>query len=385
MLKFLLAPDSFKDSMTAKEACSAMEKGLKTVYGNRVWINQIPMADGGEGTVQTLVDATHGNIQKVIVSDLFRHKKIEASYGIINQSEKTAIIEMAQASGLELLKFEERNPLLTSTYGTGELIKDALNRGIRKFIVTLGGSATNDGGAGMAEALGVKFYDKSKNIIQMNGGNLYDIASIDVKSIDARVYDCEFEAACDVTNPLLGPKGTTKIFSQQKGANTESVRDRLESGLMNYGNIVEETMGCSYREVPGSGAAGGLGFGIQVFLNGKLISGINLVSNMLDLEEAISQADIIFTGEGSIDGQSSNGKVISGIAELCKVYEKPLIACGGVIKDDANVLYEQGVTAMFSIVPSLSVLDDCLKQGSINLEKTCENIARVMEIKKQPD
>lgn len=379
MKTILLAPDSFKDSMTAFDACLAMETGLKRVFGNHVIYQQMPMSDGGEGLVDTLVTATNGQKVTVTVEGPLPSMQVTSYYGLLGDGE-TAVIEMAKASGLELLTISQRNPLLTSTFGTGQLIQAALAHGIRRFIIGIGGSATNDGGTGMAEALGVKFYDKYGSQLKMRGDTLTRIAAIDLSGLDKRLMESTIDVACDVDNPLLGPTGATAIFSKQKGAD-QLMQVQLEQGLSNLAELATEISQQEFHLVPGSGAAGGLGFGLQLFCGGLLVSGVERVIEELDLVKAIAKVDLIFTGEGSLDSQTSYGKVISGLAKVAKAQKKPLIACVGRIDGNVRPLYLQGVTAAFSILPKLDSLNHCLEQGPDNLAATCEAIGRLLSIK----
>ncbi|KUK07936.1 MAG: Glycerate kinase, partial [Caldanaerobacter subterraneus] len=338
-------------------------------------IVKVPMADGGEGTVESLVDATGGKIIKTNVKDpLFRD--IESFYGILGDG-KTAVIEMAAASGLYLLKDYERNPMITTTYGTGQLIKDALDRGCRRFIIAIGGSATNDGGAGMATVLGVKFYDKDGREIGLGGGALSKIYSIDTSNLDYRLKECRFIVACDVANPLIGENGASRVYGPQKGATKEMV-EVLDKNLEHYGKLLEKYFNKKIIDVPGSGAAGGLGAGLMAFLNAQLKNGIEIIIETLKLEEKIKEADIVISGEGKIDFQTAFGKTISGIAKLCKKHNKPLIVIAGTVEDIEN-LYEIGVSSIFSIVEKPMSLEDAIKNAPTLLEKSAERIFRLIK------
>lgn len=374
MVKILIVPDKFKGSLSAFEVANNIEKGILKVLPE-AFIEKIPIADGGEGTVKSLVDATGGNIIKVNVKDpLFRD--IESFYGILGDG-KTAVIEMAAASGLYLLKDYERNPMITTTYGTGQLIKDALDRGCRKFIIAIGGSATNDGGAGMAEALGVKFYDKYGREIGLGGGELSKINSIDVSNFDDRIAKCEFVAACDVENPLIGENGASRVYGPQKGATKEAV-EILDKNLEYYGKFLEKYFNKKIIDVPGSGAAGGLGAGLIAFLNAQLKSGIEITIETLKIEEKIKEAEIVISGEGKIDFQTAFGKTISGIAKLCQKYNKPLIAIAGTV-EEVDKLYDIGVSSAFSIIEKPMSLEDAMKDAPILLQKSAENIFRLIK------
>ena len=374
VVKILIAPDKFKESLSALKVADSIEKGILKVFP-KVGIEKVPMADGGEGTVESLVDATGGKIIKTNVKDpLFRD--IESFYGILGDG-KTAVIEMAAASGLYLLKDYERNPMITTTYGTGQLIKDALDKGCRKFIIAIGGSATNDGGTGMATALGVKFYDKDGREIGLGGGELSKIYSIDTSNIDDRLKECEFIVACDVANPLIGENGASRVYGPQKGATKEMV-EVLDKNLEHYGKLLEKYFNKKIIDVPGSGAAGGLGAGLMAFLNAQLKSGIEIITETLKLEEKIKEADIVISGEGKIDFQTAFGKTISGIAKLCKKHNKPLIVIAGTV-EDIEKLYEIGVSSVFSTMEKPMFLEDAIKNAPTLVEKSAERIFRLIK------
>lgn len=372
----LLAPDSFKESMTAKEACEAMEKGIKKVNKDINCI-QVPMADGGEGTMQSLVDATGGKIYKLrVVGPL--GNEVESEYGILGDKE-TGIIEMASASGMALVPAEKRNPLVTTTYGTGQLIKDCLNHKVKKLLIGIGGSSTNDGGAGAIQALGGKLTDKEGKEIGFGGGELDKLARIDLTDFDKRLKDVEVEVACDVTNPLCGEKGASNVFGPQKGATREMIKT-LDDNLRHYADVIKKQISVDVINVPGSGAAGGLGAGLMVFLDGKLKNGIDIVIKYSDLEEKVKKADIVFTGEGSIDFQTQYGKTPMGVAMVAKKYNKPVIALAGSVGKDIDILYENGIDSIFSIVRGVTTLDCAIKKGKENIEKTIENIIRLISL-----
>ncbi|GAB6117973.1 glycerate kinase [Thermoanaerobacter brockii subsp. lactiethylicus] len=374
-MKILIAPDKFKESLSALKVADSIEKGILKVFPKAV-IEKVPMADGGEGTVESLVNATGGKIIKTNVKDpLFRD--IESFYGILGDGE-TAVIEMAAASGLYLLKDYERNPMITTTYGTGQLIKDALDKGCRNFIIAVGGSATNDGGAGMATALGVKFYDKDGREIGLGGGALSKIYSIDTSNLDYRLKECRFIVACDVANPLIGENGASRVYGPQKGATKEMVKV-LDKNLEHYGKLLEKYFNKRIIDVPGSGAAGGLGAGLMAFLNAQLKSGIEIIIEALKLEEKIKEADIVISGEGKVDFQTAFGKTISGIAKLCKKHNKPLIVIAGTV-EDIEKLYEIGVSSVFSIMEKPMSLEDAIKNAPTLLEKSAERIFRLIKV-----
>ncbi|AEH54621.1 glycerate kinase [Heyndrickxia coagulans 2-6] len=376
---FLLAPDSFKESMTAKEVCAAMEAGIKKAIPDAVCI-QVPMADGGEGTVQSLVDATGGTIYQQTVTGPLGHP-VTACYGILGDGE-TAVIEMASASGIHLVTKETKNPLVTTTYGTGELIKACLDKKVKQILIGIGGSATNDGGAGMAQALGVKFLDERGGMLPFGGGALGDLAEIDLAGLDPRLKEVQIFVASDVTNPLCGENGASHVFGPQKGATKEMVA-LLDTNLSHYAAIIKEQLGKDVAEVPGAGAAGGLGAGLMVFTDAVLKSGIELVVEYTGLEQKVKDADIVLTGEGSIDFQTQFGKTPYGVARAAKKHGKPVIAVAGYVGEQIDVLYEKGIDAIFGILPRPMALEDALQTGAANIERTCENIARLLVLAKQ--
>ncbi|WP_047910106.1 glycerate kinase [Paenibacillus sp. TCA20] len=373
---FLLAPDSFKESMTAKEVCVAMEAGLRKAFPDASYIH-VPMADGGEGTVQSLVDATGGRMVEKKVSGPLG-ETVAAKYGIMGDG-VTAAIEMASASGIHLVTKETKNPLVTSTYGTGELIKECLDQGIKKIIIGIGGSATNDGGAGMAEALGVKFLDTEGHTLPRGGGSLGKLATIDTSELDTRLADVEIIVACDVTNPLCGETGASHVFGPQKGATPEMVLT-LDANLANYAAVVKEQLGKDIRDIPGAGAAGGLGAGLLIFTQATLQRGIDIVIEYTGLRSKLALADYCFTGEGGMDFQTKFGKTPYGVAKAAKLEGKKVIALAGYIGEGVEVLYEEGIDAIFGIVPGASDIEKLLAEGPQNVERTCENIGRILKL-----
>lgn len=375
MKKFVLAPDSFKESMTAKEVCVAMEKGIRKVFSDAEIVH-VPMADGGEGTVESLVDATNGYKEYVEVQGPLPKQKVRAYYGIL-EDKKTAVIEMAQASGLMLVDPKVRNPLVTTTYGTGELIKAALNKGVSTIIIGIGGSATVDGGIGMAQALGVKFTDKYENNIEPTGSNLAKIDKISMENLDKRVKKVNFIIASDVENILTGKKGAAAVFGPQKGATPDEV-ELLDKGLIHYAEIIRRDIGKNVEDIAGSGAAGGLGAGLIAFLDAKLQSGVEVVANTVELAEKISQADYVFTGEGGMDFQTKYGKTPFGVAQVAKKYQKPVFAEAGYLGERIEELYDIGISAIFGIVDKSESIEESLEKGPQNVERTTENIARLI-------
>jgi glycerate 2-kinase len=363
-MRFILAPDSFKESMTAKEAAEAMERGIKKVipYAECVIV---PMADGGEGTVQSLVDATGGELYKTLVKGPLGDE-VEAIFGVLGDK-KTAVIEMASASGLHLVPREKRNPLLTTTYGTGELIKAALDKGVNHLIIGIGGSATNDGGAGMIQALGGKLLTEDNKEINLGGGYLNLLRKIDLNGLDKRLSGTKIEVACDVTNPLTGENGASYVFGPQKGATEEMVKI-LDNNLSNYAKTIKEQLGIDIENIPGAGAAGGLGAGLLVFCSAELKKGIELVTEHTKLKEKMQYADYVFTGEGSIDGQTLYGKTPLGVSLIAKEYNIPVIAFAGRIGDGVEALYGYGINSIIGILSEVDTIDKALKKGPENIE-----------------
>lgn len=362
--------------MTAKEVCLAMEKGLRKIYPDARYVH-VPMADGGEGTMQSLVDATGGTLyEKEVIGPLGR--PVMASYGILGD-DRTAVIEMAAASGIHLVNKEQRNPLLTTSYGTGQLILACLEHGITSIIVGIGGSATNDGGAGMAEALGAKFLDASGTIIKRGGGYLGELEAIDVSGLDKRLKEVDIIVACDVANPLCGEQGASHVFGPQKGAAPEMV-SLLDANLAHYAGIAKQQLHRDVVDVPGAGAAGGLGAGLLIFTEASLQRGIDIVIQYSGLRENLAQADVVFTGEGGIDFQTKFGKTPHGIAKAAKDAGKPVIAIAGYVGEGIDSLYGEGIDAVFGIVPGAAELEQLLREGPRNVERTMENIGRVIKL-----
>ncbi|WP_343596248.1 glycerate kinase [Acinetobacter sp.] len=373
---FVLAPDSFKESMTAIEACQAMHAGIKSIFPDARFIYK-PMADGGEGTIDALLFALNGEKIPATVTGPLPNQKIESYFGMIH-SGQTAVIEMAKANGLDLLPSEQRNPLLTTTLGTGELIRAALDYGAKKIIIGLGGSATNDGGAGMAHALGVRFYDQHGQNVALGGGYLHQTHTIDLSGLDPRLQHTDIVIASDVENPLIGKTGASHIFAPQKGA-TAAMVETLESNMQHYAHCLTQQFQREFHHIAGSGAAGGLGAGLLAFTGAKIQSGVKTILEEIDLEHAIAQADYVFTGEGGIDFQTQYGKTPLGVAKLAQQYHKPVFACAGYVGDGIDVLYDQGFTAIFGILDRSSDLKTACINGQKNLQRTCENIARVLK------
>lgn len=375
-MKIIIAPDSFKESLTAEEVSEAIEAGLKRVSPYAEFV-KIPMADGGEGSVNSLVYATGGKvISKVVTGPV--GERIPSFFGILGDG-KTAIIEMAAAAGLDQVPLEKRNPLVTTTFGVGELILEALNYDVEKIIIGLGGSATNDAGVGMLQALGASFLSDEGTEIGFGGGELYKICSIDISGMDPRLHSILFEVACDVDTPLIGPKGASAIFGPQKGADPDMV-ELLDGHLAHFADCVQAAMGKDIRYLPGSGAAGGLGGGLVAFLKAELKSGVDIIIEATKLSEHMADADLVFTGEGKIDHQTIYGKTPIGVAKVAKKYNLPVIAIAGHLGSDSHIVKKYGIDAHFSIVPGVIGLDHAFKNASEYIERCVENIGTVLKI-----
>ena len=373
-MKIVIAPDSFKGSLTALQAAEAIEIGLRRVFPDAE-IEKVPMADGGEGTVQSLVDATGGEILTERVLDPLGGA-IDAKYGVLGDG-VTAVIEMAAASGLPLVPPDKRNPLVTTTYGTGQLIKTALDRRCRKLIIGIGGSATNDGGAGMAQALGAKLLTANGTQIEWGGGGLSDLASIDISELDRRIAETETVVACDVNNPLTGECGASHVYGPQKGATPEMV-DALDANLACFDKILERDLGKSVGAVPGAGAAGGLGAGLLAFLDAELRSGVEIVVEATQLEKRLAGADLVITGEGQINFQTVFGKTPVGVAKVAKTHGIPVIAIAGSITSDANGVYNAGIDAMIDILPEPMALEIAIEKASVLTTAAAERAGRMI-------
>ena len=375
-MKVAIAIDSFKGSLSTFEAGKAIEEGVKKVYSD-AQVKITPMADGGEGTVDAICYATGGKMQKMKVHNPLG-EIIESSYGL---SGKTAVIEMSAAAGITLISEEERNPLNTTTYGVGELIADAIKKGCRKFIVGIGGSATNDGGIGMLQALGFEFLDKSGEQVSFGAKGLKDIVMIKKDKVLKELSECSFLVACDVKNPLCGELGCSNIYGPQKGATPEMIKD-MDLWLENFAELTKGINPDSDKEFPGAGAAGGLGFAFLSYLSGELKSGIELVIKETKLEESVKDADIVITGEGRLDGQSYMGKAPVGVAMLAKKYNKPVIAFAGGVTEDAVKCNDYGIDAFFPIVRTPCTLAEAMDKENAhkNLANTAEQVFRMIKI-----
>ncbi|WP_346939570.1 glycerate kinase [uncultured Clostridium sp.] len=380
-MKIVISIDSLKGSLTSIEAANAIKAGILNVDNNSD-IKIMPLADGGEGTVDALVEGMNGEGEIISVTGPVE-EKVDAKYGILKDT-NTAILEMAQASGFALVPSELRNPLKTTTYGVGEIIKDAIEKGCRNFIVGIGGSATNDAGVGMLQALGYEFYDENNELVGTGGQVLNNIKTIKIDNKLKELDDCTFKIACDVTNPLYGKNGAAYVYGPQKGATPEMVKE-LDRGLRNFAQVVKKDLGKDIAEVEGVGAAGGLGFAFLGFLNSKLESGIKIILEEIKLEEVIKEADLVITGEGRLDNQTAMGKAPIGVAKLAKKYNVKVIAVAGCTTEDAVKCNEEGIDAYFSIINTAMTIEEAInKETAIkNMTSTVTQIFRLIKTMKQ--
>ncbi len=353
-MKIVIAPQSFKGSISALDAARAMEEGVLRVLPDAEAV-LVPVADGGDGTLETLVEATGGEVRSTTVTGPIG-KPVAAEWGALGDGQ-TAVIEMARTSGLALLSLEERDPLRATTYGLGEVLREALDAGFRSFIVGIGGSATNDGGAGMAQALGVRLLDEAGNDLPPGGAELADLRRIDTAGLDERVVGARFSVACDVSNPLTGPEGASAVYGPQKGATRDMV-ERLDAALANFAKVVERDIGTSIEAVPGSGAAGGLGGGMMAFLGGSLRAGVDIVLDHVGLDEKLEGADLVITGEGQIDFQTVYNKAPIGVARRSKQRGIPVLAVCGALGKGFESVHAEGIDAVVSILSAPMTLDE---------------------------
>jgi glycerate kinase len=381
-MKFVIAPDSFKGSLTAKEAAANIKRGLARIFPDADY-ELVPMADGGEGTVQSLVDATDGQLVTETVTGPLG-TPVQAAYGMLGDG-VTAVIEMSAASGIGFVNRETKNPLVATTYGTGELMVHALDRGATHIILGIGGSATNDGGAGMAQALGVSLRDAAGIELPFGGGALNQLATIDMSAIDHRIAATDIQIASDVTNPLVGDKGASAVFGPQKGA-TPAMVETLDANLAHYAQIIKETLGKDMANYPGAGAAGGLGAGLLAFTPAKMQRGIEIVINYTHLKERALGADFVFTGEGGIDFQTQYGKTPFGVAKAAKSVapNAPVIVMAGNIGQDVDVLYsDDAIDAIFATPSGAKPLDQAIEDTNRDMADLAENIARLIKATKK--
>jgi glycerate kinase len=375
-MRILIAPDSFKNALSALEVAKYIKAGLQKSLPD-AQIDLLPMADGGEGTVEALIDATGGRYITARVHDPLM-RPVESTFGITGDG-LTAVIEMASASGIQLIRPEQRNPWITTTHGTGELIRAALDEGCREILLGIGGSATNDCGMGMAVALGARFMDDAGDTVHHGGGSLGEVTQIDISRLDARIRGTKIRVACDVSNPLTGPTGASSVYGPQKGADPEMVV-KLDRNLHKFAGVIREQMGKEVDNIPGAGAAGGLGAGLIAFLDAELVDGITLVADKTGLDEATAKADIVITGEGKIDSQTQYGKTPFGVARIAKKHGIPVIAIAGIIGEGAEDLYEKGIDAIFSILDMPLSLEEAIERTPILLEAMGERLGRLLNL-----
>lgn len=375
MQNFILVPDSFKGTLSAIEVCNIMKSSIKNLYKDANIIS-VPVADGGEGTVDAFLYALGGEKKSVWVSDAFNEQKILAHYAMLKDD--IAVIEMAACAGLPLVK-NRLEPDKTTTFGVGELIIDAVNSGAKKIILGLGGSATNDGGCGMAAALGVKLKDEQDQEFIPTGGTLSQIYKIDMNNIYSKIKDIEFISMCDVDNPLCGRLGASAVFAPQKGADEDMVKS-LDEGLAHLAKIIKRDLHIEVKDIKGAGAAGGLGAGSIAFLQSKLTKGIDVILDTIKFDELVSKADIVFTGEGKFDSQSLHGKVVMGVANRSQKYKTPVIVVTGAIGENIQEAYNKGITAIFSINKEPMEFSKSALKSKENMILTMENILRLLKI-----
>ena len=379
-MKLVIAPDSFKESLDAQQVAFAIERGFQSIFPE-IQTVCVPVADGGEGTTEALVAATAGELIAQPVRGPLG-EPLNAIWGLLGEQPDTAltaVVETAAASGLDKISSAQRDAMRATTYGTGELILAALERGVRRIILGLGGSATNDGGMGLLSALGARFLDARGEMLEAGGAALARLASIDLSQMDSRVAETEFLVACDVDNPLLGERGASAIFGPQKGALPEQV-EQLDTALANLADISADLMRKDTRDVAGAGAAGGLGYALVQFLNARMAPGIDLVLEAVRFDEHLQGADLVITGEGRVDGQSLSGKTPVGVARWAKRHDLPVIALCGSIGAGAEGVHKVGIDALFTVVPGVCTLDEAMAEAAVNLERTAAQIARTLAL-----
>lgn len=378
-MKVVVAIDSLKGSLSSLEAGNAIKQGIKRLYQDAKVIVK-PLADGGEGTVEALVSGMNGKIETVVATGPLGDK-IESSYGIIPEK-RLAIMEMASIAGITLLSLKQRNPLYTTTYGLGEMIKDAISKGCNNFIIGIGGSATNDGGIGMLQALGFDLLDKDGNQVPLGARGLKDLVKIDDKNVLPELKKCQFKIACDVTNVLCGENGCSVVFGPQKGATSQMIKD-MDQWLYNFANLAKKKYPHSDALVPGTGAAGGLGFAFLTFVKATLESGIDIILETIDLKSDLKDVDVVVTGEGCLDRQSAMGKAPVGVAKMAKLYNKPVIAFAGSVTKEAKLCNQEGIDAYFPIIRNITTLQEAMAKENAknNLMDTVEQVFRLWKIK----
>lgn len=375
-MKIVIAPDSYKESLSALAVATAIEQGFREIYPDAEYV-KLPMADGGEGTVDVMIAATQGRRVDVDVTGPLGDT-VHGFYGISGDG-KCAFIEMAAASGLEQVPIARRDPLKTTSWGTGELIRHALDAGVAQIIIGIGGSATNDGGAGMMQALGAQLLTVDGQQIAHGGGALDKLDRIDIRHLDRRLATCQIDVACDVTNPLTGPEGATAVFGPQKGA-TEAMIAQLDRALERYARIIARDLDIDVLTLEGGGAAGGMGAALYAFCGARLRQGIEIVTDALKLDEQVADADLVITGEGRIDSQTVHGKVPVGVARIAKRHNVPVIGIAGSLTADVGVVHQHGIDAVFSVIYTICTLEEALAQAGDNVRMAARNIAAALKI-----
>lgn len=380
-MRIVIAPDSFKESLDAQAVAQAVARGLSRVLPDIDTVC-VPVADGGEGTTQALVAATAGSLKTQNVTGPLG-RPLDALWGFLGEQSDTpltAVVETASASGLDKLSSDERDALHATTFGTGELIRAALDQGVRRIILGLGGSATNDGGTGLLSALGVRFLDAQGRLLEPGGASLARLASIDLTGLDPRVHETEFLVACDVDNPLLGARGASAIFGPQKGASPAQV-EQLDAALAHFADMSAQIQRKDSRDVPGAGAAGGLGYALVQYLDARMAPGIDLVLEAVKFDELLTGADLVITGEGRVDGQSLSGKTPVGVARWAKRHQLPVIALCGSVGAGAEGVHSVGIDALFTVVPGVCTLQQAMADAAANVERTASQVGRMLALR----
>ncbi|AZP34515.1 glycerate kinase [Cronobacter sakazakii] len=374
--KIVIAPDSFKESLSAMDVAKAIEAGFREIYPQAHYVC-VPMADGGEGTVEAMVAATGGQFITTPVTAPLGNN-VDGFFGLLGDGE-TAVVEMAAASGLHLVPTAQRDPRITTSYGTGELILAALERGVKAIIIGIGGSATNDGGAGMMQALGARFLDGEGRELAPGGAALARLERLDLSALDPRLAQVSVTAACDVDNPLCGEKGASAVFGPQKGA-TPAMVTELDAALRRFGEQLEAATGKAIISAPGAGAAGGMGAALLGMLNAELRPGIEIVIESLGLAQAVRDADLVITGEGRLDSQSIHGKTPVGVARVAKQFQRPVVAIAGSLTPDYQIVHEHGIDAAFSVIDRIVTLQEAQDDAERNLRVTARNVAALWHL-----
>ncbi|NDV17176.1 glycerate kinase [Muricauda sp. TY007] len=377
-MKFILAPDKYKGSLTGREFCEIVARGIKKVFPNAEIINR-PLADGGDGTIDVVADYLNASKVSVTVKDpLFR--EVTTQY-LLSEDKQTAFIEMSEASGYKLLDTSEMNCMYTTTLGTGDMIADALEQGAKNIVLGIGGSATNDGGMGMAKALGYSFLDADGNELEPIGKHLRDVAKIDREHVNPKLSDAKIQVACDVNNPFYGQNGAAHVYGAQKGASTEEIVF-LDQGLQSFAEVLQSTFDINVQKVAGAGAAGGVGGGAVAFLNAELASGVDLVMELANFDEVLQGADWVITGEGQLDGQTFSGKTINGVVQSAKKKHIPIAAFCGSIDVTIEEMQQMGLDYAVSILNQVGDLDDAKAKSAENLELASYNFANLIKLSK---